>query len=90
MSDDKENINPDEFGIAHVGNKNNPDALLVNIPITEPASRGQRGMDESYGRMRRLEAIVVMLIKSRMAEEKRSGVIKPSVIGPDGKPMPVA
>ena len=82
MSDEKEQeaLNPNEFSIGHVGDDKNPTSLLINFPIERYAKEGPEGLDNAYGKVRRIEAIVVMLIKDRFMKNKNGGLVKP--IGP--------
>jgi len=71
MSDEK-TIDPDLFSIGHVGGDEKfPDSLLINFPIAKFATPG--GMDEAVGKCRRIESIVVMLIKERFKKNQQTG-----------------
>ena len=94
MSDNKEtDTDPTTFGIAPYGDDpNDPDFVLIKVPVKHYAKMGPEGVDMAYGKCRRIESIVVNLVRSHWEKSraKKSGIVVPSVIGKDGKPLNIA
>lgn len=72
------------FEIGLTGPQNDPDSLVINMPLKHPNMSDDMMMDMCVGRCRRIEAQVVMLIKNRVMRKRAAGVV-----GADGKPLSV-
>jgi len=65
--------------------KENPDVMVIQIPIKKYAEDREDGMAMFYGKMREAEAM-----GGRVMTQIRQKKAMSSVIGPNGKPMLVA
>lgn len=85
MSDE---LDPTKFEIGVIGDRTDPDAVMIQLPLKHPNLSDDQIMDLCVGRVRRIEAYVVQAIKVRVMNRKQKS-IKPGVILPDGRPATI-
>jgi len=81
---EQRDADPHAFEIGLTGSQNDPDSMIINMPLKHPNMSDDMIMDMCVGRCRRIEAQVVMLIKNRVMRKRQAGVI-----GTDGRPIAV-
>lgn len=57
-----------------------PEMMMISIPVGKYASMGEDGLDMFYGKMRRAEAVGAKIIREKIvALRGRKGIITPQI-----------